>query len=62
MHFTLELKTPITVLFVNENSKCGFAFFSQNVTNSLVPKLFWFAKNIVFAFSAPPFQWARHYI
>ena len=29
-------------------------FLSKNVTNILVPKLFGFAKIIVFAFSAPP--------
>ena len=26
MHFTPELQTPITFLFVNENIKCGYAF------------------------------------
>ena len=25
MHFTLELQTPITFIFVNENNNCGFA-------------------------------------
>ena len=27
MHFTSELPTPITFLFVHENIKCGDAFF-----------------------------------
>ena len=26
MHFTSELQTPITFLFVNEHTKCGYAF------------------------------------
>ena len=26
MHFTSELQTPITFLFVNKNIKCGYAF------------------------------------
>ena len=34
MHFTSELQTPITFLFVKENIKCGDAF----ETNILVPK------------------------
>ena len=58
MHFTSELQTPITFLFMNENVKCGHAFFSKNVTNILVHvlKVFGFVKIYSFAYSAHPFS------
>ena len=48
----------IIFLFVNENIKYGNAFYflSLFMTNILVPKLFGFAKTIVYAFSATPFS------
>ena len=57
MHFTSELQTPITFLFVQENIKRVYSFFLVRTW-----PIFWYQnnlgllKNFGFAFSAPPFS------
>ena len=56
MHFTSELQTPITSLFVNKTSSVGMYFLVR------MCRIFWHQNNlgvlkkIIFAFSAPPFS------
>ena len=55
MHFTSELQTPITFLFVNENIKCEYACSYFEHYKYFGTKLVEFAL-FFFAFSAPPFS------
>ena len=57
MHFTSELQTLPTFLFVNVNIKCGYAFSKLERDKCFGTKFLGFAKkSFIFIFSAPPFS------
>ena len=51
MHFTSELPMLVTLLFLNENIKCGYTFSKLECDEYFGTKIILF-----FAFSAPPFS------